>query len=66
MFVVYKRIGATLLQSMSIGTFETFEEARKFAIENICEDVEHEGGEESYFFSDSTGKEAYKVHIKKQ
>lgn len=66
MYRVYKRLGETFLQSMLIGEFSTFEEARKNGIEKVCDDVDNEGGDENYWFSDSTEpNEAYKVHIKK-
>ena len=66
MYRVYKRIGETFLQSIPIGEFSTFDEARKNGIEKVCEDIDNEGGKENYWFSDSTDtSEAYKVHIKK-
>ena len=66
MYRVWKRTGETFdMGQESIGEFETFEQAKEFAVKNVCAMVSLEGHSESFWFSDNTEDSAYKVHIEK-
>jgi hypothetical protein len=58
MYKVIKRIGNNFVgdNAKIIGEFEIFDEAHKFATDNVCQDIYHEGSKtQAYFFSDKNG-----------
>ncbi len=72
MYQVTQRIGATFIGSdaKELGEFKTFDEAHKFATENVCQDIYNEPhyGSNIYWFTDELNTPlndvGYKVRIK--
>jgi hypothetical protein len=68
-FKVYELTGKSFSENENlIGEFSFFEQAHKFAQDNICPDLSHEGScagiGHSYYFSDEGNNQtSYKCHI---